>query len=203
METQVIPCFISVREQEALLEWANNAKLYVRNQPDKLLERPQNEHKLPTTGERKSHFIGDDECKCGKVLQGPPEFYTAQRRATERFDLEDKMPEIMGREGKVIIHEEDSETPAHIDYFRHMGPGFTRATLIVQAPKAGGVLSVGGKDLLLPERALAIYDASKWHAVSLVEEGRRVAYVFGWKDQVGSAADLVRDRVREYGRQRL
>jgi hypothetical protein len=191
VNTQIITDFISAPEQQALLEWAQTATLKVRNKPDHLLTRPQNEGKQPTTGDRKSDFISDN---------GPPVFYEVQQRATERFGLEDRLPEHLNRIGKLIIHEEDSETPDHIDYFRHMGPGFTRATLIVQLPEEGGKLSVDGVELYLPERALAIYDASKSHSVSLVTKGRRIAYVFGWKDTAGTMDELIAARVREYGR---
>jgi hypothetical protein len=195
VKTSIVPDFISTAEQQALIAWARSAKLKVRNQPDHLLNSKQNRDKQPTSGERKSEFILED---------GPPEFYEIQRRITERFHLEELLPE--GRQGKVIIHETDSETPEHIDFFKHMGPGFTRATVVVQKAEEGGELFVAGKQLDLPERAMAIYDASEVHAVSLVTSGSRIAFVYGWKDEVSDSIGRgdprqLRDRQRIQGEQ--
>lgn len=170
MNLQVLPQFVTVPEQQALLAWADTAELKVRNQPDFLLTREQNEGVQPTTGERKSEFIHED---------GPVEFYDIQDRLTDKFNLRDKMPD--GRQGKCIIHELDSETPRHIDYFKHIGPGYFRVTVVVQKPEEGGILVVGDDEIDLPERSCVAFYASEVHAVRLVTAGKRIVFVFGWK----------------------
>lgn len=171
MELQVLPNFVTVPEQQALINWANNADLKVRNRPDFLLTRKQNEGREPTSGERCSEFIYEED--------GPAEFYDLQNRITEKFDLWGRMPD--GRQGKCITHVSESETPPHVDFYKHLGPGFFRATVLVQKPNEGGILEVGDKTIDLPERACVVFDASITHAVQLITAGKRIAFVYGWK----------------------
>ena len=58
MNPTVIENFITPEEQEVLVAWARAFPLKVRNQPDHLLARPQNEGRQPTSGKRLSGFIG-------------------------------------------------------------------------------------------------------------------------------------------------
>jgi hypothetical protein len=173
VDTQVTPDFISAAEQQALIDWANSADLVVRNQPDHLLDSEQNKDVKPTSGLRKSTFIYEDG--------GPQEFYDIQARITEKYGLQDAMPE--GRQGKVITHEVDSETPTHVDFYRHMGPGYIRGILLVQKPEAGGLSWIDGEWFELPERGLVMFDASLPHAVSLITEGKRIIFGYGWKSE--------------------
>lgn len=169
---QVLNEFISIAEQQALITWMNTAKLNVRNQPDHLLNRPQNKDKLPTTGERKSKFI--------RLNDGPPEFYSIQERIKEEFSLSGRDP--LGRQGKVIVHEVDSETPEHVDHFNHMGPGYLHTTIMVQNADEGGQLIYAGQLIDIPDRGCLTFDSEQPHEVTLVEAGKRIVFVYGWKD---------------------
>lgn len=171
MEIDITPDFISTAEQAALIEWANNTKLHVRNQPDHLLDREQNADVKPTKGLRKSEFIHEDD--------GPQEFYDIQARITEKYGLQDMMPD--GRQGKVITHEVDAETPNHIDYYTHIGPGYTRGILMVHKPEAGGLSWIDGEWFELFERGLVMFDSSLPHSVSLITAGKRIIFGYGWK----------------------
>ena len=170
---QVIHNYISLNEQKALQKWANENYLPVRNQPDDLLKSTQNAHRKPTSGERLSKLVCKDNA--------PAEFFDIQKRMVADFGLQDRVP-TTNKQGKVIVHKEDSETPAHIDYYEHLGPGFYRMIAKIQSAEVGGELIVDGETIDLPERSIVIFDASKSHEVTLVEKGTRIVYAFGWKD---------------------
>lgn len=173
MQIEITPDFISAHEQAALIEWVNSTTLKVRNQPDFLLEREQNFGVQPTSGLRKSEFIQE--------TGGPQEFYDIQARITEKYGLHDDLPD--GRQGKVITHEVDAETPVHVDYFTHMGPGYIRGVLVVQKPEAGGLSMIDGDWFEPPELGLIMFDASLPHAVSLITAGKRIIFGYGWKSE--------------------
>ena len=81
------------------------------------------------------------------------------------------------------MHYADSETPEHIDFAAHMGPGYFRTSIIVQNADEGGKLIWNGKEYDAPERSCISWDSSISHSVSRITSGTRIVFVYGWKDQ--------------------
>jgi len=181
--------FISEPERIALLEWANSLSLHIRNQPDLLLNRPENADRQPTTGIRESNFIfktgtiTPEKACCEKCVDGnvgSKEFFDIQNRILNTFNLQGHEP--VGRQGKIIKHHADSETPSHIDNLTHLGPGYMRTTIMLQTADNGGELIVDGEIVPMKIGACYHWTTSVPHEVKLVTNGTRIVLIYGWKD---------------------
>jgi hypothetical protein len=155
---QVFPDFISVPEQEALLEWASTAPM-----------RPRNLN--GDSGLREVIYFTGDEL---------PELVTIYDRIADHFDVHDRKHDE--QIGMMVRYHEGARTLEHIDRKSVLGGREFRSNIVVQNAEEGGEFEYKGEVIPTPERALFVFDASELHAVLTTKKGMRIVYRWGWKD---------------------
>ena len=151
---KIIEDFITEDEQHALLAWVDSRTIPVL--------RPRNQIKHPVNSKfPNSEWIVDN---------GPQAYYDIQSRIKEQFNWTEP---TKGRKGKIFIHHPNCRTPEHIDHY-----DTARVTAMIQNADDGGRLVHGGDVAEIPERGIAVFDATIPHEVNQVISGKRIVFVF-------------------------